>query len=122
MASSGSFNTNKYGTFYMAFSWSVLSQSKAGNSTTISWTIKAQGGEEQADGMSLKFGNTTVWTLDDFSAEYAAGDTVGSGTYTFTHSATGTKSFSASFTGAVDRQSDTLTGSGSWSLPAIRSP
>lgn len=119
MASSGSFNTNSYGGFYMTFAWSVKSQSKAGNSTTISWTIKAAGGTEQADGMSLKFGSTTVWTLDDFSADYSAGETVGSGTYTFTHGATGTKSFSATFTGAVDRQSDTLTGSGSWSLPAI---
>ena len=118
MASSGSFNTTTYGGFYMTFSWSVRSQSKAGNSTTINWSLKTAGAAAQADGMVLKFGSTTVWTMDD-NVTYSAGATVGSGTYTITHGATGTKTFAASFGVDAEQKSARLTGSGSWSLPAI---
>jgi len=118
MASSGSFNTTTYGGFYMTFSWSVRSQSKAGNSTTINWSLKTAGAAAQADGMVLKFGSTTVWTMDD-NVTYSAGTTVGSGTYTITHGATGTKTFAASFGVDAEQKSARLTGSGSWSLPAI---
>ena len=126
MASSGSFNTNAYGSGnyyrYLNFSWSVKSQSVSKNQTTISWTLKGAGGDS---GSWVESGNFKVWI--DGALVYDSedrirlfpGTVVASGTYTMTHNNEGNRSFSASAEAGIYYYAVNCTGEGSWSLPNI---
>lgn len=128
MASSGSFNTNAYGSGnyyrYLVFSWSVQSQSTANNTTTISWTLKGAGGNTTSYQMSGNFkvvvdGSVRYETGQNDRIQLKNGTLVASGTYTMTHDSTGNRSFSASVEGAINTYARNVSGSSSWTLPSI---
>lgn len=126
MASSGSFNTNAYGSGdyyrYLNFSWSVQSQSIANNTTTIKWTLKGAGGSTNS---WVQSGNFKV--VIDGAVVYSSatrinlynGTVVASGTYTMTHNTVGNRSFSASAEAGIYYVAVNCRGSGSWDLPQI---
>lgn len=101
MATSGSYNTNKYttsssGTIGLNLSWSVKSQNIANNTTTISWTLKSNG--TMSSGNYVKAGPVTctihgtkvVNTTDRFNMK-GGGAYKKTGTLTIPHNADGTK-------------------------------
>ena len=111
MATSGSYNTNKYttsssGTIGLNLSWSVKSQSIANNTTTISWTLKSNG--TMSSGYYVKAGPVTctingtkvVNTTSRFDM-YGGGKYKKTGTLTITHTANGSKSISFSVQAAI---------------------
>lgn len=126
MASSGSFNTNAYGSGdyyrYLNFSWSVQSQSIANNTTTIAWTLKGAGGSTNS---WVQSGNFQV--VIDGAVVYSSatrinlynGTVVASGTKTLSHNSVGNKSFSASAQAGIYYVAVNCSGSGSWDLPQI---
>lgn len=126
MASSGSFNTSSYGSGnynrYLRFEWSVKSQSVANNTTTISYTLKGAGGNTTSYQMSGNFklviDGTTVYSSSD-RIQLKNGTVVKSGTFTMTHTSTGTRSFSASAQAGINTVAVNCKGSGSWELPTI---
>lgn len=122
MASSGSFNTGAYSTRYLTFSWSVQSQSISSNSTTISWTLKGAGGTTtswyKAGNFKVIIDGATVYSSSTRINLYN-GTTVASGTYTMSHSSSGTRSFSAYAEAGIYTVAVNCSGSGSWDLPTI---
>jgi len=126
MASSGSFNTNAYGSGdyyrYLRFEWSVQSQSIANNTTTIAWTLKGAGGSTNS---WVQSGNFQV--VIDGQVVYSSatrinlynGTVVASGTKTLSHNNVGNKSFSASAQAGIYYVAVNCSGSGSWDLPQI---
>lgn len=111
MATSGSYNTNKYttsssGTIGLNLSWSVKSQSIVNNTTTISWTLKSNG--TMSSGYSVQAGPVTctingtkvVNTTSRFAMK-GSGGYKKTGTLTITHTANGTKSISMSVSAAI---------------------
>ena len=130
MATSGSYNTNKYttqtmGTIGLNLSWSVKSQSVANNTTTITWTLKSNG--TMGTGYSVKAGPVTctingtkvVNTTSRFDMK-GGGAYKKTGTLTITHTADGTKSISMSVQAAIYSASVNCTVSKSGiALPAI---
>lgn len=124
MASSGSFNTNGFEGRYLAFSWTESSQNIENNTTTISWTLKGAGTAESSWYMAGNFsvvieGKTVYSTASDDRITLYNGTTVASGSYTFTHNADGTKSFSASAQGGIYTYAVNCTGSGTFTLDTI---
>ena len=126
MASSGSFNTNAYGSGdyyrYLNFSWSVKSQNVALNTTTISWTLKGAGGSTsswvQSGNFKVVINGTTVYSSAT-RIELYNGTTVASGTFSMSHDREGNKSFSASAEAGIYYVAVNCSGSGSWTLPQI---
>lgn len=107
MASSGSFNTTGYsatdGSIYLVFSWAIQSQSIENNTTTISWTLKGGGTSAQwfqTGNMKVYLDGVSVYTQSG-TIKLKSGDTVTSGTYTFSHNADGTGKFTVSVTGGI---------------------
>lgn len=111
MATSGSYNTNKYttssyGTIGLNLSWSVKSQSIENNTTTISWTLKSNG--TMSSGYYVKAGPVTctingtkvVNTTSRFDMK-GSGGYKKTGTLTITHTADGSKSISFSVQAAI---------------------
>ena len=111
MATSGSYNTNKYttsshGTIGLNLSWSVKSQNIANNTTTISWTLKSNG--TMGSGYYVKAGPVTctingtkvVNTTSRFDMK-GSGGYKKTGTLTITHTADGSKSISFSVQAAI---------------------
>jgi hypothetical protein len=111
MATSGSYNTNKYttsshGTIGLNLSWSVKSQNIANNTTTISWTLKSNG--TMSSGYYVKAGPVTctingtkvVHTTSRFDMK-GNGGYKKTGTLTITHTADGSKSISFSVQAAI---------------------
>lgn len=126
MASSGSFNTNAYGSGdyyrYLNFSWSVQSQSIANNTTTIAWTLKGAGGSTNSWVQSGNFGvsiNGNTVYLSATRINLYNGTVVATGTYTLSHDNLGNCSFSAYAEAGIYYVAVNCTGSGSWSLPQI---
>ena len=126
MATSGSITTsNSSGYRNVTFQWSVKSQSVANNTTTISWSIV--GAQDGSDGwyyagpFTLTIDGTTVvnnlYPSGD-RIQLRAGTVVKSGETTLTHSANGTKSFSATLKAAVYTLTE-MTVTGTWTLDAI---
>lgn len=122
MASSGSFKTGNYEGRYLLFSWTEKSQNVANNTTTISWTLKGAGtGEVQwykAGNFKVVIAGKTVFSSATRINLYD-GTVVASGTYTFTHDADGTKSFTASAEGGIYTNAVNCTGSGTFTLDTI---
>ena len=101
MATSGSYNTNKYttsshGTIGLNLSWSLKSQSIENNTSTLSWTLKSNG--TMGSGYYVKAGPVTctingtkvVNTTSRFDMK-GNGAYKKTGTITITHNANGTK-------------------------------
>lgn len=119
MALSGSVSTSSYDGRYYTLSWSA-SQSIANNTSTISWTLSANGGNSSwyaERTLKAVIAGTTVYTKTDRVQRYTG--TISSGTITLTHNTDGSKSFSASLEAAVYVSSVNCTGSGSFSLNKI---
>lgn len=126
MASSGSFNTNSYGSGdwnrYLNFSWSVQSQSIANNTTTINWTLKGAGGATnnwyQSGNFKVVINGETVY-FSSTRINLRNGTVVASGTYTLAHDSAGNRSFSASAEAGIYYVAVNCRGNGEWSLPTI---
>lgn len=124
MASSGSFSTTGYEGRYLTFSWSIASQSVANNTTTISWTLKGDGGGTKyfyTQNIKVVIDGVTVYNLpmDDGRILLYDGTVVKTGTYTIKHNADGTRSFTASAEAGIYVWAVNCTGSGSFTLNPI---
>ena len=124
MASSGSFNTSAYDGRYLKFSWSVQSQSIVNNTTKIAWRLEGAGtssvGYYRAGNFKVVIdGNTVYSTGQSDRINLYNGTLVASGTYTFSHNASGQKSFTASAQGAIYTYAVNCSGSASFTLPTI---
>lgn len=125
MASSGSFNTSAYkasdGTRFLTFSWEEASQNVASNTTVISWKLVGGGSSTQyiyAGAFKVVIAGETVFTQSN-RIKLLKGTTVASGTYTFTHNADGTKSFTASAEAGIYTHAVNCEGSGTFTLDTI---
>ena len=125
MASSGSFNTSSYnlsdGTRYLTFSWSVSSQSIEKNTTTISWSLKGGGTSSQwvsSRNFKVKINGSTVYSSTS-AKDLESGELVKSGTYTISHNADGTGSFTAYAEAGIYEWAVNSTGSKTFTLDTI---
>lgn len=124
---SGSFATTGYSDAYSpdhyVFSWTLISQSIADNTSTISWSVVAAGGATAGYYNTVRERYVTVNGATKSSSDAQVtynGTTPFSGTTTIKHDSNGNGSFSASCGGAFEYSgSYNSTGSGSWTLPAI---
>ena len=124
---SGSFNTTGYSdpgyTDHYVFSWSLVSQSIANNTSTISWSVTGAGGTNSAYWTYVQEKYVTVNGVTQTNTTKVAtynGTVAFSGQSTIKHSSNGKGSFSASCGGAFYYYgSYNSTGSGSWDLPTI---
>ena len=124
MASSGSFNTSAYDGRYLKFSWSVQSQSIVNNTTKIAWRLEGAGtssvGYYKAGNFKVVIDGTTVYsTGQNDRINLYNGTLVASGTYTFSHNASGEKSFTASAQAGIYTYAVNCSGSASFTLPTI---
>lgn len=129
MASSGSFSTSAYtgsdGTRNLTFSWEQTSQSVSANTTTISWKLYGGGTSTQwfaVRNVKLVIAGATVYTYGgDYNNNLRIdqGDVVASGSYTFTHNADGTKSFTVSAEAAIYTLAVNCSGSQTFTLNTI---
>ena len=125
MASSGSFNTSGYNGRYLTFSWTEKSQSIANNTTTIEWTLKGAGatnvGYYNAQNFKVTIDGVAVYSrpLSDGQIELYDGTVVASGTYTFTHKADGTKSFTVYVEAGIYTWAVNCTGTQTFTLDTI---
>lgn len=129
MATSGSFSTSAYngdsGTRNLTFSWEQTSQSVSANTTTISWKLYGGGTSTQwfaVRNVKLVIAGATVYTYGgDYNNNLRIdqGDVVASGSYTFTHNADGTKSFTVSAEAAIYTLAVNCSGSQTFTLNTI---
>ena len=122
MANSGSFTTSSSEGRSLTFNWSVKSQSVATNQTTINWSLVGSGsytaGWVTCGNFKVTIEGNTVYSSATRINVYS-GTVVASGTYTFTHSSNGTKSFTAYAEAGIYYVAVNCTGTGTWSLPTI---
>jgi len=121
MATSGSFNTNTIGDFYLKFSWRRTSTSTSNNTSTISWELTAHnaaGLYRTVYNRSLTVDGANVHSSSSQTTAYE-GTVLASGTRTITHNNDGTKSFSANVSAGIGQTSTNCTGNGTWTLDAI---
>lgn len=119
MALSGSVKTNSYDGRYYQVSWTAT-QDVANNKSTISWTLKAAGGNSSwyaERTVNVKVAGSSVYSKTSRVERYAGNIT--SGSVTVSHGSDGTKSFSISLEVACYYSSINLTGSGSFTLNTI---
>ena len=119
MALSGSISTNNYQGRYYNLSWTAT-QSIETNSSNISWTLNASGGNANwyAERLcQVVVNGTYVFNKSNRVERYKG--VVASGTITIPHNTNGTMSFSASLKVACYKDSANLFGSGSWNLDKI---
>lgn len=124
---SGSFRTYGYSDSgwpdHYVFSWSLSSQSIVNNTSTITWSLKAAGGDngERFTIVKEKYVTVNGSTQTNTAVTNTYNGTVAfSGTTTIKHANNGKGSFSASAGGAFYYYgSYNSTGSGSWDLPTI---
>ena len=121
---SGSFNTNAYGSRYLQFNWWVEDTSISGNYTTIGWSFGGGGSSSEsvswyyAGPFKLVVNGDTVYTSSTRIKLYK--DTVlATGSSVIYHNNEGKKSFSAYGEGAIYSGSVNCTGEGTWELPDI---
>jgi hypothetical protein len=128
MASSGSFNTGSYTdsgiTRYLIFSWSIVSQSVADNTTTISWSLKgggtANGSWMMCGGFKVVIAGETVYGKStDYRVKVFNGTVIASGTKVIKHADDGTASFSASAEAGIWTWAVNKSGSGTFTLDTI---
>ena len=118
---SGSFDTTKYGSRYLTFSW-TCTQDISKNQSTISWSLKGAGGTSTSYYMAAPF-SVTIAGEEVYSSttriQLLNGTEVASGTKVITHNTNGTKSFSASVKAAIYYKENNVSGSGEWELKDI---
>lgn len=125
MASSGSFNTSGYNGRYLTFSWTEKSQSIPNNTTTIEWTLKGAGaanvGYYNAQNIKVTINGDVVFSRpqSEGQIELYDGTIVASGTYTFTHKADGTQSFTAYAEAGIYAWAVNCTGTQNFTLDTI---
>lgn len=122
MPSSGSFTTSSCEGRSLTFNWSVKSQSISTNQTTINWSLVGSGsytsGWVTCGNFKVTIEGNTVYSSSTRINVYS-GTVVASGTYTFTHSSNGTKSFTAYAEAGIYYVAVNCSGSNTWSLPTI---
>lgn len=119
MATSGSLKTNSYDGRYYIVEWTA-SQSVAKNTSTISWTLKAAGGNSSwyaERTLKVVLGGSTVYSKTERVSRYAG--TIASGTKTITHNSSGDASFSISVQAACYTSSINCTASKNFTLNNI---
>jgi len=123
MASSGSFETTKYGGVRgLKFSWWVNSQSIDGNYTDIgyNWVGSGSGSTWYYTLNSyLNINGSRVYTQGSSKVQLSSGTVMASGTLRIYHNSDGSRSFSADGGATIYNYGTYQTGSGSWSLPTI---
>lgn len=129
MATSGSTSVRVTNWDTLKFSWSVKSQSVAGNATTINWTLQLIATSDGAISSSA----SKSWSVTVNGTKYSGTNTVGinnnstktlaSGATTIVHNTDGSKTFSYSFSQQFDITFNTwigtVSGSGSGTLDTI---
>ena len=116
---SGTVNTSKYDGRYYQLSWTAK-QDVNTNKSTISWTLKAVGGNSSwyaERTLKLVIAGSTVYSKTSRVERYAG--TIKTGTVTISHNTTGNASFSVSLQVAVYTSSVNCTGSGTFQLKTI---
>lgn len=101
MALSGSVNTSKYDGRYYQLSWTAT-QSVKDNTSTISWALKALGGNSgwyAERTLKVTIAGETVYSKTNRVERYTG--TVKTGTVTITHGSDGSKSFAVNVQAAV---------------------
>ena len=119
MALSGSVKTSTYDGRGLQLSWTAT-QSVANNTSTVSWTLKAFGGNVSwysTGPITLKINGTTVYSTTDRIDMYTSWSK--SGTITIAHNNDGTKSFAVSIQTAVYYSSVNCTASTTFTLNQI---
>lgn len=119
MALTGTLNTSKYDGRYLQLKWTAT-QSVANNTSTISWTLSAVGGNSswyKTGPVTCVINGTTVYSSTSRVNMYTG--TIKSGTLTINHNSNGTKSFAASISAAVYSTSVNCTGSTTFTLDQI---
>ena len=119
MALSGYVNTGSYDGRYYQFSWTAT-QSVANNRSTISWTLKALGGNDSwyaERTLKLYAAGSYLVNKTDRVVRYAG--TVSSGTFYIDHASDGTANFSVSLQVAVYVSTINCTASKAFSLDQI---
>lgn len=119
MALSGTVNTTKYDGRYLQLKWTAT-QSVANNTSTISWTLSAVGGNVNwynTGPVTCTINGTTVYSRSSRVSMYTG--TIQSGTLTIAHNSNGTKTFTVTVQAAVYTTSVNCTGSASFTLDKI---
>lgn len=120
MALNGKLDTNAYETRYLRFSWTAT-QNIVANTSTVSWTLKGAGGDTMyymSGPITLTIEGSTVYNSAARFRLYS-GDTIASGTTTFTHLENGTKQFSVSIRAAIFTNAVNCTANGTFTLDMI---
>lgn len=123
MALSGTVTTNKYNsTIGLKLTWSGT-QNVANNTTTISWTLKSNGGSSGSWWMSgpvtVKIGSKTVLNTTSRFKMYGGGAYKKTGSLTIAHKEDGSQSVSMSVRAAIYSASVNCTGSNTFTLNKI---
>ena len=119
MALSGSVNTSSYDGRYYQFSWTAT-QSAANNRSTISWELKALGGDDSwyaERTLKLVAAGSTLYSKTDRVERYTG--TIKTGSFYIDHATDGTASFSVSLQVAVYVSSVNCTASKTFTLNKI---
>lgn len=119
MATSGTVNTTSYDGRYYQLTWSAT-QSVTNNTSTVSWTLSAVGGNSgyyAERTLKVVIGGKTVYSKTNSVNRYTG--TVTSGTTTIEHNSDGTKSFSISIQAAVYYAEVNCKGSATFELNQI---
>ena len=130
MATSGRIETGSGGTGRtLIFSWSRTGYSIENNTSTISYTLEGggtTGGFVWCYNVGLTVNGSSQYTnsaiqvrKDDPTGTQEGVRILKTGTLTIPHNADGTKSFSASITGAIERYANVQTATGTWALDTI---
>ena len=119
MALKGSVSTNKYDKRYYTLSWTAT-QSIAKNTSTIKWTLKADGDEGNwyaERTVKVVIAGQTVYTKTDRVERYDG--TVATGSLTLTHDSVGDKSFDVNVSVAIYGSSVNATAKETFTLDKI---
>ena len=122
MATSGSFETNKYSIRGLRFEWWRTGYSIEGNYSDISWTFKGYGGGTTwyyTKNGYVNINGSRVFTQGDTKVQLGDGTVLASGSTRIYHNADGTKSFGADGGATIYNYGTYQTGSGSWDLDTI---
>ena len=119
MALTGTLNTSKYDGRYLQLKWTAT-QNVANNTSTISWTLSAVGGNSgwyKTGPVTCKINGTTVYSSTSRVNMYTG--VIDTGTITITHNSDGSKSFSASISAAIYTTAINCSGSTTFTLDQI---
>lgn len=119
MALTGFVTTSKYDGRYLKLEWTAT-QSVANNTSTISWTLSAVGGNVKwynTGPITVTIDGKTVYNFTGRTSMYTG--VVKTGSITLQHDVNGVKSFAVSIRAAIYSSSVNCTGSGNFTLDKI---